>query len=305
MILVQENILQDIARVIVWYPFRRLMTMLPLRTRFALAELIGDLAFFIYRGKKEQLSSRLSPLFPGRPPGRIRKEVRACFRNYYADRFIINMVPGLDGERIDQIAAMDGEEHLRRALGGGRGVVLVHPHFGPSQLPLIYLGCKGFPMAQMGFRKISDRYIAKKTDTIRIELEYRMPGVKHFFADKYLREVIRWLEEGKLLMTAGDGTGGGQRFGKFHPAELLGRPIEMPIGPYRLAASARCPVLPIIALRERRGFYRIRVFPPLEPGSLESMQKQFAAWFETFLARSPGQWHFWDEWEAGPGADGR
>ncbi len=296
MILAKENLLQDIARIVIWYPFRWLTGILPLRIDFILFEKIGDLAFHLYPGKRDQLRSRISNLFPGWGPERVLEETRACFRNYYADRFIINLVPGLDGVRIDEIACLEGEEHLKEAIGRGRGVVLVHPHFGPSQLPLIYLGCKGYPMAQMGLRKISSRTVARATDTIRLQLEYRMP-VRHFFADKYLREVLRWLEEGKVLMTAGDGTGGGLKIGKFHESELLGRLLDMPLGPYRLASSGGSPVVPVIALRERCGFYRIRIAPPLDEGKFELMQKQFAAWFEGYLSRSPGQWHFWDEWD--------
>jgi lauroyl/myristoyl acyltransferase len=296
MILAKENILQDIARIIIWYPFRWLTQILPPRINFALFEMIGDLVFHLYPGKRAHLRSRISGAFSDWPAERVTEEIRACFRNYYADRFIINLVPGLDNVKIEQIATLEGEEHLKKTMSEGRGVVLVHSHFGPSQLPLIYLGFKGYPMAQIGFRKISERTIARSTDTIRLKLEYMMP-VKHFFADRYLREVLRWLEEGKILMTAGDGTGGGQKIGKFHQTELLGRLIEMPLGPYRLASSGGSPIVPVIALREKCGFYRIRIAPPLNGGTPELIQKQFAAWFETHLSRSPGQWHFWDEWD--------
>ncbi len=297
MILAKENLLQDIARIIIWYPFRWLTMVLPPRVNFMLFERVGDLAFRLYSGKRALLASRISSVFPNWDRARVEAETRACFRNYYADRFIINLVPMLDGGSIDEIAALEGEEHLLDAINEGKGVVLIHPHFGPSQLPLIYLGCKGYPVAQMGLRKISSRTVARATDQIRLDLEFRMP-VKHFFADKYLRDVLRWLEEGKLLMTAGDGTGGGLRIGKFSKAEVLGRSLDMPLGPYRLATSGGTPVVPIIALREKCGFYRIRIHPPIEQSrKLEAMQKQFASWFESYLSKSPGQWHFWDEWD--------
>jgi lauroyl/myristoyl acyltransferase len=296
MILAKENILQDIARIIIWFPFRWLTRILPPRINFALFEMIGDLAFHLYPGKRNQLRSRISGIFADWPSERVTEEVRACFRNYYADRFIVNLVPGLNSLKIDQIATLEGEEHLKKTISERRGVVLIHPHFGPSQLPLIYLGFKGYPVAQIGFRKLGERAIARSTDTIRVKLEYMMPA-KHFFADKYLRGVLRWLGDGKILMTAGDGTGGGQKIGKFHQTELLGQPIEMPLGPYRLASSGGSPIVPVIALREKCGFYRVRIDRPLKDGTPESIQKQFAAWFETYLSRSPGQWHFWDEWD--------
>jgi phosphatidylinositol dimannoside acyltransferase len=299
MILTRESIPQNIARVLIWYPFRCFTRVLPLRSNFILFEKFGDLAFHLYAEKRELLQGRLGNVFPALEPFRVMAETKACFRTYYLDRFLINLVPSLDGRIIDQIAGLDGEEHLKTALGEGRGVVLLHAHFGPSQLPLICLGYKNYPVAQMGLRRMSGETIAQATGRIRLRLENLMP-VKHFFADKYLRDVFRWLEGGRILMTAGDGTGGGEKIGRFHKGELLGRPIEMPLGPYRLASACGSPVLPIIALRQKRGRYRIQVYPPLEPAKPELMLAQFASWFGEHLAGAPGQWHFWDEWEPRP-----
>ena len=99
-------------------------------------------------------------------------------------------------------------------------------------------------------------------------------------------------------MTAGDGTGGGRRIGQFHPVRLLGHHLEMPLGPYRLAAVHRSPILTVIALRQTLRVVPHR-HPPLPgcPATLEETQQQFAAWLEPYLAQAPGQWHFWDEWD--------
>lgn len=296
MILARQDILQDFARVLVWFPFRWATTALPPRRSFALFESLGSFAYFLYRGKRALLTERISRAFPDWDPAKVDAEVRACFRNYFADRFIINLIPRLSRDSIEQLATLEGENHLRSARLEGRGTVLVHPHFGPSQLPLLFLGYRGYPVAQMGFREISAGTVARKTDKLRLRLEHQMP-VRHFFADEYLRPVLRWLREGRLLMTAGDGTGGGRRIGKFRRAWLLGKPKEMPMGPYRLALNSESPILPVIALREKCGFYRIRIHPALQTRSMEAMQDEFARWFETYLSATPGQWHFWDEWE--------
>ena len=294
--LAKENLFQDFARVIIWYPFRWITQVLPLGINFILFEKLGDFASYLYSNKRALLYSRISNVFPEWGPLRVGHEVRACFRNYYVDRFIVTLTPRLNSRLIDQIAFLEGEDHLHTACQQGRGVILIHAHFGPSQLPLIFLGYKGYHVAQMGLRRINTRMVGRATDRIRLALELRMPA-KHFFADNYLRAVLRWLGEGKILMTAGDGTGGGQKIGKFHEAKVLGHRMDMPLGPYRLASASNSLVVPIIALRERCGLYRIRIDPPLERQDLELMQGQFAAWFEKYLSEAPGQWHFWDEWE--------
>jgi len=140
MILAKQNLFQDIAKIVVWYPFRWFTRVLSPRASFSLFELIGDLAFHIYPGKRALLFSRISNIFSDWAAERVTTEVRACFRNYYADRFIVNLVPLLNSKNISEIACLRGEEHLTEALARGAGAVLVHAHFGPSQLPLLYLG---------------------------------------------------------------------------------------------------------------------------------------------------------------------
>lgn len=296
--LARESLLQDFGRLVVWYPFRWLTQALPLRTTLRLFEACGDLAFVLYRQNRALLNRRLGLALPHLTPAQRWAAIRASFRNYFVDRFLINLVPVLDGTRIDRLACLEGEEHLTQALAQGRGVVLVHAHFGPSQLPLIYLGYKGYPIAQMGLREAGETSsVGQATQQLRLRLENQMP-VTHFSANDYLRPVVRWLGRGGLLMTAGDGTGGGRRIGKFHPVRLLGHQMQMPMGPYHLAAISQTPILAVIALRQSCGWYRIIIHPlQVVHRSPEGTQQHFVAWLEPYLARAPGQWHFWDEWD--------
>jgi len=304
--LAQENLLQDCGRLIIWYPFRWLTRALPLPARMRLFEACGDLAFIFFRQKRALLDRRLALALPQLTPAQRRTAIRASFRTYFADRFLINLVSDLDGARIDRLACLEGEEHLRQALAQGRGVVLIHPHFGPSQLPLIYLGYKGYRMAQIGLREPGETSaVGQATQRLRLRLEQLMP-VTHFYANDYFRPVLRWLEQGHLLMTAGDGTGGGRRIGQFHPVRLLGHRLEMPLGPYRLAAVHRSPMLTIIALRQRGGWYRIVLHPfPAARRDHRGKQQQFATWLEAYVTQAPGEWHFWDEWDVAAGSQVR
>jgi len=282
--------------MVVWYPFRRLNRALPLSFNFFLFEAMGDLACCLKREKRALLISRLSVLFPHMTCSERMRQVRSCFRNYFVDRLLINLIPHLNHENVHNIAKVQGEEHLNHALAQGRGVLLLHPHFGPSQLPLIYLGHTGYRLAQVGFREMGTRVIGRATDRLRLQLEALMP-VTHFYADNYIRPIVRWIEGGGILMTAGDGTGGGRHIGRFNKVSLLERCFEMPVGPYRIAAIHNSPILPIIAVRQRSGFYNIIIHPPLDQShNAEHTQRQFAKWLEYYLKLAPGQWHFWDEW---------
>jgi lauroyl/myristoyl acyltransferase len=301
--LAKETLVQDIGRVVVWYPFRWLSNLLPLRTRFALYEQCGDAAFYSYRKKRAILGKRLSLAYPHLSPAQRLGTVRTIFRTYFVDRFLINLIPDLDSRRIDELADVDGEEYLREAQSLGRGVILIHPHYGPSQLPLIYLGYKGYPMGQLGLREYPETSaMGEKTQRLRLRLEHQMP-VHHFYANDYLRPLFRWLEKGNILMTAGDGTGGGRRIGKFGNVTLLDRHLTLPLGAYRLAALQQSAMLTVIALRQKCGYYRIVIRPFATSQNCKEPQQQFADWLEPYLVQNPGQWHFWDEWRLESGSD--
>jgi lauroyl/myristoyl acyltransferase len=304
MILAQENLLQDLGRLVIWYPFRWLSRLLPLPAKLRLFEACGDLGFILYRNKRTLLDRRLACALPHLTPAQRQANIRASFRNYFVDRFLINLVPDLDGSRIAGLAYLEGEEYLRQALAQGRGVVLLHAHFGPSQLPLIYLGYQGYRIAQVGLRDQGQTSaLGQVTQQLRLRLEHQMP-VTHFYANDYLRPVLRWLEQGNILMTAGDGTGGGHRIGKFNSVSLLGHRLEMPLGPYRLAKAYNSPILTVIALRQRCGWYRIVIRPLPGPSRNQgSPQQKFVTWLESYLTQTPGQWHFWDEWDVEAGSN--
>lgn len=119
--LARENLLQDLGRLVIWYPFRWLTRLLPLPANLAIFEAFGDLAYHIYSPKRALITRRLAQAFPQMGSAAQLAEVRASFRNYFVDRFIINLLPRLDRTRIDRLAILEGEEHLRQAQARGRG----------------------------------------------------------------------------------------------------------------------------------------------------------------------------------------
>jgi phosphatidylinositol dimannoside acyltransferase len=181
--LAHENLLQDLSRLIIWYPFRRLNRYLPLAFNLAFFEALGDLAYHIFPQKRSLIMQRLTAVFPQMAPTERLAEVRASFRHHFVDRLIINLLPSLTRQHFGRLAVLEGEEYLLQALSLGRGVVLIHAHFGPSQLPLIYLGRQGYPIAQIGLRaNLNTSAIGRATQKLRIEIEQQMP-VTHFYAD--------------------------------------------------------------------------------------------------------------------------
>jgi lauroyl/myristoyl acyltransferase len=78
--------------------------------------------------------------------------------------------------------------------------------------------------------------------------------------------------------------------------ELFGRRVRVPEGPFRLAALARTPIVPLFARRRAHFDYELTVFPSIEleaAATVEELTRAAQAATSAmaeFLARSPTQW---------------
>lgn len=84
------------------------------------------------------------------------------------------------------------------------------------------------------------------------------------------------------------------------PAELLGSPVALPSGPFRIASRCRTPVIFYYAMRERKRTYRF-LFTDLsadEARDERHLADRYTTSLETILRRYPRQWfnfyRFWN-----------
>ena len=80
---------------------------------------------------------------------------------------------------------------------------------------------------------------------------------------------------------------------------FFGRPAPFPIGPFRLAAAARVPVVPAFCTLGDDRRYDITVHAPLVigPGTEEDALRAFVGHLERLVAERPTQWfNFFDIW---------
>lgn len=190
--------------------------------------------------------------------------------------------------------AVNGEEHLDRALGAGRGVVLVTAHTGPWDA-----------VARLLSRRVDEKVL--------VVMSAEADAAALTFQDEIrARSGVTVLHVGATPFDGLDGLrhvrgGGVLAFQLDRPApsgrglstQLFGRAFDVPEGPFRLAALARCPLLPVFVAREGFYKYRAEVLPPLEVGSARDADALLAAaqaatrGLEDFVRRHPTQWfHF-------------
>ncbi len=304
--IIEENPLKDAYRKVVWGPYRELLERSPpgweYRANRRLGLIIGALA-----GKKMgQVRANLErALGPNIDSAAIARETMGThFLNQYAS-FAFGRI---SVDNWDQYLRFDGIEHVEENARQGRGMVLLHPHMGPAQLPLCVLGVRGYRVHQIGGGEpaVEKSATGRWATQLRHDLEARMPVQLHQ-GGSYLRSLLRALKEGDIVLTAADGTGGGKEIGRRYPRQVLGHTIGVPVGGFYLAARSGASLHPLHTILDVQNPGRwVSVIGPevrLPEGTLDAQLEFGADWTATFLtdllARHPGEWHFWDGFQPG------
>ncbi len=197
--------------------------------------------------------------------------------------------------------ALEGREHLEKALAAGHGIVFATPHLGNWDVGGAWLVANGYPTTVVVERlrpvEVYERFVA-----YRERLGMRLLPLDH--GSETFRRVIRALRDGQLvaLVCDRDLTGGGV------PVTLFGKRATMPGGPASLALRTGAALLPcaIYQDRARPGWWEAIVLPPLERepsgdnrADVAALTQALASSFEQLIARAPEQWHvlseFWRE----------
>ena len=304
-----ESRLKDMYRRVVWGPGREALESLPpaweMRAVRAAARVAGRTA------RRGHLDANLARAFPDRTPAIRRRIAQDAFAAHFSNQYASFSFGKCDRTNWAQYLRLEGLQHLEAAAAQGRGVVLMHPHMGPAQLPLHVLGVLGWPMHQIGGGEVT---LVELSDTgrwaaeTRARLEQRMPVTLHD-GKRFLRPVLRALKEGGVVMTACDATGGGSELGRRHVGTVLGQPMPVPVGPAWLAYTGAAPLLTIHCYRERQrpGPPFTAVIGPTLPlrrdagrdAALADGAAHAARFLDRILRDHPGDWLFWDGFAPG------
>ncbi len=301
--LTNESIRRDIARLVIWYPIRWLIHMLPVWLSIRFFYFIGDLHRVLASRSTEYLKSNFRRAFPDATPSELDRMHRVYLQNHYLDRLHIFTYPNLlKGRALQQIAEMEGTPILDRVLNEGKGAIIVLGHYGPIQLPLATLGYLHYPMMQIGLPTDQGLSWVGRHVAFRLRLKYEsmIPG-QIIPADQFLRPVFQHLKSGGVVMMNIDPAGGGRWIGKMEPLEFLGQLLPFPLGAANLSIKTGAPILPLSIKRLPEGRYLFQLHEPIitTRQSADIVTAQIVTWYESYVRADPGLWHFWDEFEPG------
>lgn len=234
------------------------------------------------------------------PAGALRRRWIVIKHFFSFGRAIIDRTAILAGMTKRFSFTFDGEQHLRDAVAGGKGVLLLTAHVGNWEVAGQLLSRIDVPVNVTGFDN-EDPAVRELLNKVSKQ-KFKLIPLSGAATD--VIELVAALRRGELVCMLGDRAYGGPTA----RVPFLGDLASFPVGPYVLAAIAGAPLVQVFSLREPGGHYHFFGFPPVAPhhpprherdAHLRQCAAQFAANLETIVKRDPLQWYnffpFWDE----------
>jgi KDO2-lipid IV(A) lauroyltransferase len=288
--------MKDLLRWCYWFPFRRLVQAAPEAVLGGLASLFAALESVpLLPSRNRRL--RAAGWFYGLTE---REKTLAVVREalWLKHRYLFDSMryPLLSEERIEGRIQLQGEDHLREALLGERGVILLTAHYGQNQDLMPALGYRGYQVHQVGSRpedwhrlvRATPSSVMKRVFAFRQALDESLPAT-FLYIDRSMRPAYRCLSQGGVLVMAFDGRAGS----RWLRWDILGHTMNVNVGALALARRTGAPVVPAFSLRQ--GSRRVvQLEAPIvvqrdedEDAEIAAALGRFAEVFEAHLRRWP------------------
>jgi phosphatidylinositol dimannoside acyltransferase len=270
-----------LLRLIAW--FAGLLGGIPLVRRAG--EWLGELRFRLGWRKRRDLERQLARLFPETDAGTRLRQLREAYRTN--DSAVMEAI-GMGGRRapdavIRGCCDVDGIESLRAALQPGRGVIALGMHMGNGLMAMARLAVEGLPVSIVyrASRKFPEDFLR------RVAERHGMEGISASQRSQAYRAMLRALQQGRILFVLMDQ---GTKYGGV-PVQFLGKQVELPEGPFRLAARTGAPVFTVFASAARPR-WQFAVAGPLDLGDGSAAAAAAAATqaMEAQIRAYPGLW---------------
>ena len=194
-------------------------------------------------------------------------------------------------ERIMTAVTLEGEEHVRRALEQGRGVLALSAHLGSFTMIGARLAAGGYPFSVV-VKQPQDRRFARLIDDYRAQV-----GI-HTISAKPRREAVRGilkaLRDNRVVLVLADEFKSGDVM-----VDFLGSTAPAPRGPATLALRTGAVTLPMFVTRQPDDSLKLSVGAPIAPVESGDVEQSVAAttalytrYIEAAIRKHPDQWNW-------------
>ena len=279
-----EYCLRGFVAILPWIPRRPVLLFTSAASR---------LTFLVLWKYRRRMEENLSMAMGGEFRTRERRDavVWRAWRNFAQGVYETTCAVYDSKEDICSAVAVEGEEHLRRALELGRGVIALSAHLGNFTMIGTRLAAAGYPFSVV-VKQPKDERFARLIDRYRA-----MVGIQTISAKprrEAARQILKALRRNEVILVIADEfkSGGVE-------VEFLGRTASAPRGPATLALRTGAAVLPTFVTRDHEDRLTLRIGEEVRLVKTGDLQKDvaanaslFAGHLEAMVRRYPDQWNW-------------
>lgn len=208
------------------------------------------------------------------------------------------VIPGLRGERVEEVVRFEGREHFDRAFERGQGVIMVSGHYGNWEMMGALFAHVGYQVNAIS-READDPIMNEMIDNVR-----RGRGDRLIQRSKALRPALQCLKRNEMLCILVDqNTAEGGIF-----VDFFGKPAATAPGAAYFAMKTGAAIVPAFCERQADGSHLVRARAPIEytttgdkDADARHIMSLINAALEDQIRRCPSQW-MWihDRWKLQP-----
>ena len=279
-----EYCLRGFVAILPWIPRRPVLLFTSAASR---------LTFLVLWKYRRRMEENLSMAMGGEFRTRERRDavVWRAWRNFAQGVYETTCAVHDSRASICAAVAVEGEEHLRRALERGRGVIALSAHLGNFTMIGARLAAAGYPFSVV-VKQPKDERFARLIDHYRA-----MVGIQTISAKprrEAARQILKALRRNEVILVIADEfkSGGVE-------VEFLGRTASAPRGPATLALRTGAAVLPTFVTRDHEDRLTLRIGEEIQLVKTGDLQQDvaanaslFAGHLEAMVRCYPDQWNW-------------
>lgn len=271
----------------VWFGMAllRLVCLLPHRASLALGRAIGILAHALGGSRRAIVRRNLELCFPKLSPAERDALAREHFKALGMAMIEMGLGRWSSDRHLASITRLVGVEHVHKALGEGRGVILLSAHFTTLEIMGRVLATE-IPPFDAVFRKNRSEFMTE------LQRSGREVSADSTIEKRDIKKMVRSLRQGRAVWYAPD-----QSYSRkgAEVIEFFGVPAMHTTATSTLARLGDAVTIPFFPLRKPDGTYEMTLFPPFEdfPGDDPvDDTRRYVSLLEEHIRRAPEQ-YFW------------
>ncbi len=268
----------------------KVLGLFPAGAAGALSRALADIWFLADRRRRTAAINNLTYVFGNEKSApEIRIMARQVFAGFVSMFFEIGRSFRCPYAKKARKLRVEGLQHLSRACGKGKGVLLLSGHMGSWELLPEALGMAGFRM-NMVYRPLKaetvNSFVEKVRESLGAGLLPKKKSIKSIMQSLKNREVVAILPDQNTTR------------GRAVFADFFGKPASTDRGLALLAMKRKAPVIPVFLVREKNRYCLVirPEIPTVRTGDrredVRANTRNYNRAVESIIRRFPEQW-FW------------